>query len=196
MRVCVCASVRPCVRACVRCAQQQAEDDFLHEMEDEIEFRDMDEVAAPSKGSSDSPPPTRSMHRVPAPPPPPPHRAPPPPRPYWEEDESGGVSTRASQYPSSHRADIELIVCLEDEEEMQLRVPLAGVSNTEDLLRLAFDACAETVGMELESEGKQIVLRYVTAEGREKRLNTKVPWEDLRSARSIIIKLQRVGSRR
>ena len=42
-------------------------------------------------------------------------------------------------------------------------------------------------------------LRYSARGGKEKRLNTKVPWEELREAESIMIKLQSVvgsGGRR
>ena len=49
------------------------------------------------------------------------------------------------------------------------------------------------------SENKQISLRYSARGGKEKRLNTKVPWEELREAESIMIKLQSVvgsGGRR
>ena len=48
--------------------------------------------------------------------------------------------------------------------ELQLQVALGGIGATEELLRAAFDACAEAVGLELEaSDSKQIVLRCVLA---------------------------------
>jgi hypothetical protein len=82
-------------------------------------------------------------------------------------------------------------------QEISLEVEMSGVGSTQSMLHAAFDACAETVGMELEAnESKQISLRYVTREGKEKRLNTKVPWEELLTARAILIKLQQVGAPR
>ena len=72
-----------------------------------------------------------------------------------------------------------------------LNSPLAPVKSTEDLLQAVFDTCAETVGAELEAtDSKQILLRYVTATGKERKLNTKVPWEDLRQAVCVVITLQ------
>ena len=58
------------------------------------------------------------------------------------------------------------------------------------MLRAAFDACAETVGMELEAANKTITLRFVTRDGRERKLNTKSSWEELREARCVMIRLQ------
>ena len=50
--------------------------------------------------------------------------------------------------------------------------------------------------MELEaSETKQIQLRYLSASGRERKLNTKVPFADLQQASAIRIQLLHVGSR-
>ena len=76
---------------------------------------------------------------------------------------------------------------------MRIDVPMSGISSTEEMLRAAFDACAETVGMELASESKQIVLRYVTSDGREKRLNTKVKWDELKRANLMIIRIEHAG---
>ena len=85
-------------------------------------------------------------------------------------------------------------VALEGDEELELSVPMGGVTSTEDLLRSAFDAAAESVGMELEaSEGKHISLRFLTRSGREKKLNTRTPWDALQEASAIIIRLKHVG---
>ena len=93
-------------------------------------------------------------------------------------------------------AEMPVHVSLEGEEEVQLLVSMGGVTSTEELLRVAFDACAETVGMELEaSEGKHISLRFITQSGRERKLNTRTPWGELASASAILIKLQPVMQR-
>lgn len=78
-----------------------------------------------------------------------------------------------------------------------VQVPMSGIDSTEQMLHAAFDACAETVGMELEaSDSKQISLRFLSAAGKEKKLTTKVAWEELRESSAIIIKLQHVGAAR
>ena len=89
--------------------------------------------------------------------------------------------------------DMAVQVVLEGGEEVRIDVPMSGISSTEEMLRAAFDACAETVGMELASESKQIVLRYVTSDGREKRLNTKVKWDELKRANLMIIRIEHAG---
>ena len=87
-----------------------------------------------------------------------------------------------------------VVVALEDDEEIQLSIPMGGVTSTEDLLRFAFDAAAESVGMELEaSDGKHISLRFVTQSGRERKLNTRTPWDELQEASAIIIRLKHLG---
>lgn len=87
-------------------------------------------------------------------------------------------------------------VLLDGDEEFTMQVPMSGIDSTETLLRACFDACAESVGMELQaSQNQQIVLRYVTSGGRERKLNTKVSWEDLRRASIIIIQLKSVDGR-
>ena len=73
--------------------------------------------------------------------------------------------------------------------EMVLRIQVGAISSTDALLQAAFDACAEAVGAVLETSSKRIILRYVCA-GVERKLNTKVPWEELKGAEGIIIKMQ------
>ena len=192
-------------------ALAQLEDDFLDDMDDVDDEMDpnMDRSIEDEEGSYpsayrhvDTSMPMEAMTtRTPAPiaphmapPPTAPRRAPPlaGPQPVYTMDLDDEPPLAAGAPP----ATMAVLVTLEGDEEHSLDVPMSAIVDTESMLRAAFDACAETVGMELEAnDSKQIVLRYVTPSGKEKRLNTKVPWTDLRQARAIIIRLQSMAGR-
>jgi len=103
---------------------------------------------------------------------------------------AGSNSSNSNGNSWSHAA-MPLQVILTEGQVVNVELSMAGLSSTEAVLQAAFDACAEAVGMELEaSDSKQIVLRYTTPSGREKKLNTKVPFDELKGANSLVIKLQ------
>ena len=135
---------------------------------EEFELDDVRPAMKPKPAPASRPPPARP----PAPPPPPPPDV------------------------SFYLREMPLRVSLEGDEEIELSVPMSRVFSTEEMLHAAFDACAETVGMELEAANKTITLRFVTRDGRERKLNTKSSWEELREARCVMIRLQSVGGTR
>ena len=70
---------------------------------------------------------------------------------------------------------------LEDEVEM------CAQKDVSELIIAVLDLAAEAAGTELAPDGCK--LRFTTPSGDERKLNSKVPWDDLMQARSIRVKL-------
>ena len=87
-----------------------------------------------------------------------------------------------------------LVFCCRSNTIDSERVNARGEMRLEDLpeeLATEIRAIQRRYREELEaSDSKQIILRYTTSEGRERKLNTRVPWEDMQNATGILIMLQ------